>query len=140
MSSQTGKRVIVRKIIYDRNFTDFTSNVSVYLTGKHSSAVLESTVYWHDGGSIKGSPQTPQCDRAYSPGGFKGALNWTPKLPRGVSFSNSYTSVVFLFWTRIKSYVRNRNIMIDIPRNYSDYDIKLLNIQLYNIWSMLTTH
>ena len=67
---------------------------------KLASAVREASVSRHNKGSIKGSLQ---YDSAVMYGGFQGALNWAPVMPRDASLLDScYVSdccCFFRVWT-----------------------------------------
>ena len=52
-------------------------------------AVRETDVSRHQGGPIEGPPETPRTSVLWCTGGFRGALNWAPLMPRDVSLSDS---------------------------------------------------
>ena len=59
------------------------------LNNYSDAAVREASVSRYNGGPIEGSPETPRTSQHYHFEGLKGALNWSPIMPRDPSLSDS---------------------------------------------------
>ena len=77
------------KIFFGKNETKFHSIWSGKITAIRRIAVRETGISRYHRDPIKGSPETPRTSQHFYIGGFKGALNWDPIMPRDASLSDS---------------------------------------------------